>query len=498
MLKKIRVILASVLFVLCLMLFLDFTGFFAGYFGWIAKIQFVPAVLAVNLIVVAALVLLTFVFGRVYCSVVCPLGIFQDLISSISSKRKGFNARFGYSKELKWLRYLLLVVFVATLIAGIPAVYTLIEPYSSFGRIANSLFSPVYQWVNNAFAYLAERVDSYAFYHKEVLLKGVSTLVVASVSLVLIFVLAWKKGRIYCNSVCPVGTVLGLISKIALFRPVLDKSKCTSCKQCAKKCKSSCIDIESGNIDYSRCVVCFDCLSTCKFGALEYKFAYGKRDEQKDNSSQSGNPENISRRGFLAVTGVVAASVAAKGQHKVDGGLAPLEDKQIPQRNKPIVPPGAVSLEHLSAHCTACQLCVSACPNNVLRPSDSLERFMQPESSYEKGFCRPECNKCSQVCPNGAIKPLAVEDKVSTHIGHAVWVQKNCLPASQGASCGLCARRCPVGAITMVQLEGAKDGVMVPSVDTEKCIGCGACEYYCPSRPYSAIYVEGNDRQFVK
>ena len=154
MLKKIRVVLASVLFVLCLMLFLDFTGLFAGYFGWIAKIQFVPAVLAVNLIVVVALVLLTFVFGRVYCSVVCPLGIFQDLISWISSKRKGFNARFGYSKELKWLRYLLLVVFVATLIAGIPAVYTLIEPYSSFGRIANSLFSPVYQWINNAFAYL--------------------------------------------------------------------------------------------------------------------------------------------------------------------------------------------------------------------------------------------------------------------------------------------------------------------------------------------------------
>lgn len=495
MLKKIRVILASVLFFLSLMLFLDFTGFFASYFGWIAKVQLVPAVLAANLVVVVALLLLTLVFGRVYCSVICPLGIFQDIISWFSSKRKGFNARFGYSKELKWLRYLLLGLFILTLIVGVPAVYTMIEPYSSFGRMANSLFAPLYQWVNNFFAYLAERADSYTFYHKEVLLKGVVTLVVASVSFILIFVLAWKKGRIYCNSVCPVGTLLGLVSKISLFRPVIDKSKCTSCKQCAKKCKSSCIDIESGNIDYSRCVVCFDCISTCKFGALEYKFVCAKKESEKPSESADGN---LSRREFLAVSALMTGSVAAGAQTKVDGGLAFIEDKIAPERKLTIVPPGAKSLKNLSDHCTACQLCVSACPNDVLRPSKSLDRFMQPEASYEKGFCRPECNKCSEVCPTGAIRPLAVEDKVSTHIGHAVWIEKNCLPATEGVHCGLCARRCPTGAITMVQIEGAAEGIRRPVVDVEKCIGCGACEYLCPARPYSAIYVEGNDVHFVK
>lgn len=492
MLRKIRVVMASVLFLLCLMLFLDFTGFFATYFGWIAKIQLVPAILAVNLVVVVLLLLLTFLFGRVYCSIVCPLGVFQDIISRVGSKIRGHRPAFKYMKELKWLRYSFLLLFVVTLIAGIPAVYTLIEPYSSFGRIANALFAPLYQWGNNALAYLAERLDSYAFYRSEVIFKGVTTLIVALVTIVLLFVLAGRKGRIYCNSICPVGTLLGLVSKVALFRPVLDISKCTSCHMCAKRCKSSCIDVESGKIDYSRCVVCFDCIESCKFGALEYKFAFGKKTQPL--KSQDG----LSRREFLAVSSLMAGSVALNAQNKVDGGLAAIEDKIAPERKISIVPPGAKSIKNLSDHCTACQLCVSACPNDVLRPSDSLERFMQPESSYEKGFCRPECNKCSQVCPTGAITPLAVEDKVSTHIGHAVWVEKNCLPVADGVSCGLCANRCPVGAISMVQIEGATQGLKRPVVDQEKCIGCGACEYLCPARPFSAIYVEGNDVHIVK
>ena len=224
MLKKIRVVLAWAAFVLMLLAFLDFTGFFSSVFGWIADIQLIPAILALNLIVVAGLLLLTLLFGRIYCSVICPMGIFQDFISWISSKRAAGKACFGYSKELKWVRYTVLGIFCITLVAGIPAIYTLIEPYSSFGRIANNLFAPVYQGVNNLYAYVAESIDSYAFYRKEVVIKGIATFVVSAVTLVVIFVLAWKKGRIYCNSVCPVGTLLGLVSRFSIFRPVLDRS----------------------------------------------------------------------------------------------------------------------------------------------------------------------------------------------------------------------------------------------------------------------------------
>ena len=182
----------------------------------------------------------------------------------------------------------------------------------------------------------------------------------------------------------------------------------------------------------------------------------------------------------------------------MDGGLAAIEDKKKPNRATPIVPPGAKGAWHLAKHCTACQLCVSECPNGVLRPSTNLETLMQPEMSYEDGYCRPECTRCSEVCPAGAIHPITVAEKSSTRIGHAVWIKKNCLPVTDGVSCGNCARHCPSGAILMVHMDAEDDeSPKIPVIDAERCIGCVACENLCPARPFSAIYVEGHERHSV-
>lgn len=119
---------------------------------------------------------------------------------------------------------------------------------------------------------------------------------------------------------------------------------------------------------------------------------------------------------------------------------------------------------------------------------------MQPESSYERGYCRPECTRCSEVCPAGAIVKITKADKSSIQIGHAVWVKENCVPLTDGVECGNCARHCPVGAITMVpSVAGDAGSPKIPAVNTERCIGCGACENLCPARPFSAIYVEGHE-----
>lgn len=144
-------------------------------------------------------------------------------------------------------------------------------------------------------------------------------------------------------------------------------------------------------------------------------------------------------------------------------------------------------------HCTACQLCVSVCPNQVLRPSSDLTRLMQPEMSYERGYCRPECTKCAEVCPAGAIRPITKADKSAIQIGHAVWIKENCICITDDVECGNCARHCPVGAIQMVASDPENpESRKIPVVNTERCIGCGACENLCPSRPFSAIYVEGH------
>ena len=370
MLRTIRLTLAVIFFALITLLFLDFTGTLHAWFGWMAKIQFLPAVLALNIGVVLFLAVLTLVFGRIYCSVICPLGVFQDIVSWLSAKRK--KNRFRYSSALKWLRYGVLGVFVLAIIGGLNSFVVLLAPYSSYGRIVSSLFSPLYQWANNGLAYLAERADSYAFYETDVWMKSLPTLLIATVTLVVLIVLTWRSGRTYCNTICPVGTVLGFLSKYSLLKPVIDTKKCSSCGLCARNCKASCIDVEHHRIDYSRCVVCMDCIDTCHKNAIAYELRPKTRKPGKEEKRESGreeNPAGLSRRSFLSLTGIFAAHTALRAQEKLtDGGLAVIEQKKIPRRATPIVPAGAASLRNMAHHCTGCQLCVAVCPNGVLRP----------------------------------------------------------------------------------------------------------------------------------
>lgn len=484
MLRKIRVAFAVIFFTLITLLFLDFTGTIHNWFEWMAKIQFLPAFLAVNVGVVLALVLLTFVLGRVYCSVICPLGVFQDIFSWISGKRK--KNRFRYSPALSWLRYGVLGVFVIALVAGFSSWAALLEPYSAYGRIASNLFAPVYQWANNGLAYLAERADSYAFYSVDIWIKGAATLGIASATFIILAVLAWRNGRTYCNTICPVGTILGVVARYSWFKPAIDTTACNGCGVCARNCKASCIDPKEHKIDYSRCVTCMDCMGKCRQNAIKYVHPQSVKQAQPSSDD--------SRRAFLSATALFATTAVLKAQEKkVDGGLAAIEDKKIPNRSTSIAPAGSQSLRHFNQHCTACQLCVSVCPNQVLRPSGNLMTLMQPEMSYERGYCRPECTKCSDVCPAGAIKPITVADKSSIQIGHAVWIKDNCVVITDDVDCGNCARHCPTGAIQMVDRDpGVEKSPKIPVVNTERCIGCGACENLCPSRPFSAIYVEGH------
>ena len=494
MLRKIRQILAVLFFAAITLLFLDFTGTLHAWLGWTAKMQFLPALLALNVGVVVFLVLLTLVFGRVYCSVVCPLGVIQDIIAWTGKKQK--KNRYGYSPAKSWLRYGVLAVFIIAVIAGIGSLVALLAPYSSYGRIANNLFAPIYAWGNNLLAYFAERADSYAFYETEVWLKSLPTFLVTLLTFIIIGVLAWRNGRTYCNAICPVGTVLGFLARFSWLKPVIDTDKCVNCKLCARNCKAACIDIANHRIDYSRCVACMDCIGKCHKGAISYRHPKKKASKPKASEAKiSAEQINDARRSFLTATALVATTAALKAQEKkVDGGLAVIEDKQIPDRKTPIVPPGALSARDFTRHCTACQLCVSVCPNGVLRPSTDLTKLMQPEMSYERGYCRPECTKCSEVCPAGAIRPITAAEKSATQIGHAVWVKQNCVPLTDGVECGNCARHCPTGAIQMIPSDaGNPDSPKIPAINVERCIGCGACENLCPARPFSAIYVEGHE-----
>ena len=503
MLRKIRTILAAVLFTLITLLFLDFTGTLHHWLSWLSKIQFLPAVMALNVMVVVALILLTLVFGRIYCSVICPLGIFQDVLALFRRKKH----KYSYSKEVRWLRYPVLGVFVIAAVAGFGSLFQLLAPYSAYGRIATMIFQPIWKAGNNLLAMAAEHYESYAFYTVDTWMRSLPVLIIAAVTLVVLFVLAWRGGRTYCNTICPVGTILSFFARFSWFKVRFDADKCKSCSLCSKNCKSSCIDFKTHTVDYSRCVVCGNCIDNCKFGALSYSkesrnqgkigTSVDKENHRFQDSSDKNKKSSIdtSRRSFLLASALVTtAAMAQKKEKLMDGGVAEIEDKVAPERQTPLTPPGSLSFTHFAQRCTGCQLCVSECPNQVLRPSSDLMHLMLPVMSYERGHCRPECTRCSEVCPAGAIKLIDNVEKSSIQIGHAVWIKKNCVAITDEVPCGNCARHCPTGAIEMVPLdENDEKSPMIPAVNEAACIGCGACEYVCPSRPFSAIYVEGHE-----
>ena len=499
MLRKIRIILAGVFFTCITMLFLDFTGTLHTWLGWMAKIQFLPAVLALNFGVVAALVILTLLFGRVYCSVICPLGVMQDIISWIHGRTKKKNRfRFSYSPAKNILRYGVLALFIAGLLLGAHSIAILIAPYSAYGRIAGNLLAPLYQWANNFFAWIAERADSYAFYSTEVWLRSLPTFIIAAVTFVIIFILAWRNGRTWCNTICPVGTVLGFLSRFSFFAPAIDTDKCRNCGLCGKQCKAACINMKEHEIDLSRCVACMDCIDACKDGAIHYVRRKSSKNAAKTESRKE-TPDK-GRRAFIASSAIaMTAAASTKAQIKGDGGLAPVSRSLKPERNTPVVPAGSESLKNFTDHCTACQLCVSVCPNQVLRPSTSLDTLMMPEMGFERGYCRPECTLCSEICPAGAIKPVSRVEKSSIQAGIAVINLDNCIVNTDGVHCGNCSKHCPANAIRMVRKDPDSDNwLRIPTVNENRCIGCGACENVCPARPLAAIHIEGYETHKMK
>ncbi len=494
MLKSIRRTIAAIFFVAISLLFLDFTGTLHAWLGWLAKIQFMPAMLAHSLVPIIILLVLTLLLGRMYCSVICPLGVYQDLVARLGKRGKKLPYKFEKAKCV--LRLATLGVYVVAIVISVSVVVSLLDPYAIFGRAANNILQPVWILGNNVLAHFAQQADSYAFYSQEVWIRSIPTLIVAVVSIIIVSILAWRGGRTYCNTVCPVGTFLGFISRFSILKINIDKDKCNGCTLCERNCKSSCIDIKNMKIDHSRCVSCMNCIDVCKKSAVSFaagckqKQACTVSPEPKEQTSTNGRKE------FLTSTLIVAASVAKaqvlpkQVEMKVDGGLADIIGKKDPNRTSPITPPGSHSQRNFTRHCTACQLCVSACPNGVLKPSSKLENFMQPQMSFTHGYCRPECNTCSTVCPAGAIKEISLADKSATQIGRAVWSEQRCIIIRDKKECYNCKRQCPTQAIQMVD-KGFD--YPVPVIDHERCIGCGACENLCPSSPISAIYVEGNN-----
>ena len=430
----------------------------------LAKLQFVPAWLAGNFAVAVAILFVTQLFGRIYCSVLCPLGLMQDAAGFLGRiVRRVIRRPVGAapSQAMRRAQFVVRRVVLAAVVVAVVLGFGLswIEPYGIFGRAG-------------------------------VLWSG---LALAAVIAALAFA---GRGRAWCGWVCPVGTFLGLVSRLSPFRLRIDGPKCVGCRKCERRCKAGAIAIdgrgEGGKIDASLCVGCYDCAAECPTGAIS-----PRRPAKREKGSASGG-DGLTRKGFIAGTAAVGATLgvdAAPDDKVFDGGYAEITTPGIGERDTPLKPAGSKTLANFRLRCVGCQLCVKACPNRVLRPSRRANDYMQPEMAFDRGYCTVDCTRCAEVCPAGAIAPLADGVvKEAVHIGYAVWHKDRCIAAAEGVNCTACERHCPVKAIKRVKSD---DGVLLPVVDAEACIGCGACEHVCPARPMPGMTVAAHERHRI-
>ncbi len=494
--KDLRIlrIVISLIFILSIsILFIDFRSIIPpDISNIILYLQFVPSLIKfLNVFSIAAIgfliiIILSALFGRVYCSTICPLGVLQDTISFIAKKIRK-KKKYKYRKPGNILRYSLLALPVIGLIAGSIFILNLLDPYSNYGRIFSDLVRPLVIWMNNILSVLFDKINLDILYPVDYKYFRIATIAFPVAVLGFLLWISYYHGRLFCNTVCPVGTLLGLVSRLSLFKIKIDKTTCTLCGKCTVVCKAGCIHLKSEKVDFSRCVACYNCIDSCPENSINYKFDYRKKAAVKEKSTDTSKREFITGS-MLYILGFIGLSRIARAQRP-----SVTEKKLLPViKENPVSPPGSKSLHYFKMNCTACHLCVTSCPTDVLQPSFLEYGFtgmMQPYMDYKTSFCNYECTICGEVCPTGAILPLAKEDKKLTQIGRVNFIIDNCVVYTENTACGSCSEHCPTQAVRMVPYIG---DLTIPEVHTLTCIGCGACEYACPVEPHKAIYVDGN------
>jgi len=460
---------------LALLIFMSIFLFSENIFDIAAHWQVTPSGIRVitfsTIAVFAFFILLTVIFGRVYCSFICPLGVLQDIAIRSGKIFKLPQLKKRFSRNQRLLRYSFLAILLGTLFLGAAIPLGLFDPFAVFGRFTTAVVKPSFVWFNN---FLVDNavIEGLDPLHNSPF--SLPLLIIASTVFIAIMITASLYGRIFCNTLCPVGAILGLLSRISWFKIAFSHHSCIKCGKCAKVCKANCIDIKHGIVDNERCVSCFNCTAACGYGAINYIHP---------KESKVIKPD-LSKRDFLIIGGsaVIGAAVVPKL----------LKDAPSP---KAVMPPGAINFERFTSKCTACQLCISNCPGNVIKPAAlqyGLSGFLQPRLDFDSGMCEFDCITCSNICPNGALEPLTVERKKRLQIGLAKYFRKRCVVVTDRTHCGACAEHCPTGAVHMVDWE---EGLTIPEVKPELCIGCGACEFICPVKPDKAIIVSGNKKQ---
>jgi ferredoxin len=372
-----------------------------------------------------------------------------------------------------FLSSLLLPFQLVPAVSGSMILLNFLDPFSLAGRLITHLGDPVVAALRSTYIGILKYFDIYLF-DGAMNPVPLSLLMTTVMFLFLIIFMSLRGGRLYCNTVCPVGTLLGLIARFSLFKISFKGGRCNDCGCCENVCKGGCIDLSKMQIDHSRCVNCFNCLKACSQSAISYRLPLA------DDDQKGWSP---ARRGFIFRSIAAAGSLALVFNSGIRNVAA---SSAVEQEDIPVTPPGSGGVAHFTNACSACHLCVNICPTKVLVPSMfayGIGGFMQPQMDYRKSYCDFECKACGRVCPTGAIIDLPLADKKQTQIGVVQLLKEECIVYVKHQNCGACGEVCPTSTIYSVN----KNDVLYPEIDDQYCIGCGACEKACPTEPKSII-----------
>jgi len=413
-------------------------------------------------------ILITIIFGRFYCSILCPLGAMQDLFININPKRKKLFPIYN-TIVTNVFRLVVIIIFAVSIFFGFLWIAGMLDPYSIMARFFTNFIQSIISIIYNGVVSILNKLNIYIL--KPVMENPMSVwriLISIMIPLVVVIIAIFKSERSFCNSFCPVGAILSVLSRFSVFKISINKNSCVSCSLCEKSCSSYSIDSKNFFVDQSRCVRCLKCQSMCPKNALSFT----THTEEYSTARLSFFDKSLS-----VASGVIAALV--------------IPDKLLNKKNyttsesnfvKRSIPPGSISYKHLADYCIGCGRCVDICPSKTLR----LDITNKPYLNYDEGSCEYECNKCGIVCPTGAIVKKSIEEKKLIAIGLVEFTKDFCVVVTKENDCGACAEHCPTTAVVM---EVYKNNLYIPVTDTKLCVGCGSCERVCPVRPVRAIVV---------
>lgn len=462
-----------------------------------------------NLLWSLVIIIPTLFLGRFFCGWMCPLGSINHFFGSLRSEKKIGKQRIESNRYKKWqsLKYYILVAVLLSALFG-SQISGIMDPISltvrslslsilpAINNGCNAVLDKLYQ---SDIAALQTVGDGLQFVLQKTIMNFKQPYFNQSMFIgllfVLIIVLNLRITRFWCRAICPLGALLGLLSKWSIFGLQKGNAQCSGCNLCTMHCQGGDDPVVGAEWRKAECHLCFNCVGVCPDDELKFKFFPGLNTTKEE-------PDLTRRRVITSM----AAGVALLPVLRSEPGL------EVARNEKLIRPPGSLDEKHFLERCIRCGECMKVCPNNALQPTlmeAGLEGIWSPMLVPRIGYCEPSCTLCGEVCPTGAIWEFTLAEKKGTatnkdnseksepiKLGTAFYDRGRCLPWAMAKECIVCEEWCPtspkaiyVQTETVVDSDGKSHKLKRPFVNPERCIGCGACEHACPVQDRPAIYV---------